>query len=91
MEVKFSLKVFFLIQTSYSSKQVILVCRPIGTNFSSSVLVFRSDNLDITSMTISQWPDVLAEEHDPLNISSTGENSAQLIEEIVFLGPSFLA
>ena len=42
-------------------------------------------------MTISQWPDVLAEEHDSLNLFSTGEDSAELIEEIVFLGTSFLA
>ena len=38
-------------------------------------------------MTISQWPDVLAEEHDSLNLFSTGEDSAKLIEEIVFLVP----
>ena len=68
-------------------------------NFSSSILVFMSDNLDITksilvqrsSMTMSKWPDVLAKEHDSLNLSSTGEDSAELIEEIVFLGHSFLA
>ena len=42
-------------------------------------------------MTISQWPDVLAEEHDSLDLSlSTGEDSAELIGDIVFLGPPFL-
>ena len=75
MEVKFSLKVFVSIQTPYSSKPSTLVCRPVAAKFSSSVLVFRSDNLEITksilvprsSITISQWPDVLAKEHDSLN------------------------
>ena len=98
MEVKFSLKVFVLIQTPYSSKQVTLVCSPFVAKFSSSILVFRSDNLDITksilvprsSMTISQSPDVLAEEHDSLNLFSTGEDSAELFVEIVFLGHSYL-
>ena len=44
----------------------------------------------MSSMTISQWPDVLAEEHDSSNLFTTGEDTAQLIEEIVFLGPSIL-
>ena len=41
-------------------------------------------------MTISQSPDVLAEEHDSLNLFSTGEDSAELFEEIVFVGLFFL-
>ena len=41
-------------------------------------------------MIISQWPDVLAEEHDFLNLFCTGEDSAELFEEKVFLGPSCL-
>ena len=44
----------------------------------------------MSSMTISQWPDVLAEEHGSLNIFSTGEDFAELIGDIVFLGPPFL-
>ena len=37
-------------------------------------------------MTISQSPDVLAEEHDSLNLFSTGEDSAKLFVDIVFVG-----
>ena len=43
------------------------------------------------STTVSQLPDVLSEEHESLNVFSAGEDSAQQIEEIVFLDPSFLA
>ena len=41
-------------------------------------------------MAISQWPDVLAGEHDVLKVFCTGEDSTELIEEKVFLGPSCL-
>ena len=46
----FWLKVFVSIQTPYSSKQGTLVCRPFAEKLSSPVLVFRSDNLDITKI-----------------------------------------
>ena len=67
MELKFSLKVFVLNPDSvFLEKEVTLVCSHFGAKFSSSILVFRSDNQDITksilvprsSVTISQWPDV---------------------------------
>ena len=98
MEVKFSLKVFFLIQTSYSSKQATLVCNPFAAKFSYSVLVFRWDNLNITKSGLVPRFSItiyfsglmfLAEEHDSLNFFSTGEDSAKLFEEIVFFSPSF--
>ena len=44
-----------------------------------------------SSIIISQLPDVLGEEHDSLNVFPTEEDSAQQIEKIVFLDPSFLA
>ena len=40
-------------------------------------------------MAISKWPDVLAQEHDSLHLFSAGEDSAELKEETVFLGPFF--
>ena len=42
----------------------------------------------MSSMTISQLPDVLAEKHDSLNLFSTGEDPAELIEEIVYISRS---
>ena len=40
-------------------------------------------------MAISKWPDVIAGEHDSLNLFSAEEDSAELKEETVFLGPFF--
>ena len=40
-------------------------------------------------MTISQLPDVLAEKHDSLNLFSTEEDSAELIDKIVYISRYF--
>ena len=70
IEVNFPSEVFVLIQARSSSKHVTLYCSPFIAKFSSSILDFRSDNLDTlrsrSSMAICQWLDVLEEEHDSL-------------------------